>query len=134
MTECNMFDDLDDTSRLHSWQLLEPKPKAAPLPEYRRHSDSPRFRAPFQVSSLTSSADSRRAPQASAHVSIEPGLGRPPLHSHAVPSLHHTSVERVSVTVGLPAPQFTKEPPRSLIHDDLISEHLQHGHSGLVDS
>ena len=108
MTDFNLFDDLDDTSSLHSWQLLEPKPKAAPLPAYRRHSDSPRFRAPFQVSSLTSSADVQRLPQASAPVSVEPGLGRPHLHGHAVSSLQSTSVDRVSVTVGLPAPQFTR--------------------------
>ena len=126
----------DDVSDVGSWNLIQPSPKSQPLSSPRVIHASPRIRAPFQVADLSASSKPEPVVHSQRGLMVQPGLARPTLSVHAFPA----SFERVSNLddnqvgpSGLSAPQFSQQPPQSLMHDDLTAYQLESFQNDTMD-
>lgn len=108
----------DAASSFDDWQLVQPTPKALPVPLSIHRPQTPRIRAPFQVSDLvlasnTSTSKSTRPVQTSTPCG---GLQRPIPREQDIGSLRYPGVlQHSSRLEGLPAPTFAQPVPASLI-------------------
>ena len=123
----------DVDSSVDDWQLVRPTPKALPVPSNITRPQTPRIRAPFQVSDLASSSNaSTRKLQCPVQTSTPiGGLQRPIPREQSIGSLQYPGIARHSNRLeGLPAPKFSQPVPSSLTQQSGIGGNDMNSNAG----